>query len=83
MTLEFRASLAERQFDAELSLAPGEKVALLGHNGSGKSTLLSILAGTLRPESGAAQLDGKELFALGDARRHRTLSHTRGIALPA
>lgn len=83
MTLTFRASLAERHFDAELSLAPGEKVALLGHNGSGKSTLLSILAGTLRPDSGSALLDGKELFALGDGRRHWTLPHTRGIALLA
>lgn len=65
MSLAFRAAVAERGFDVELSLAPGEKVAVLGHNGAGKSTLLNILAGTLRPDSGTAVLGGRRLFDLG------------------
>jgi ATP-binding cassette subfamily F protein uup len=36
----------------DLSLAPGDKLGLLGENGSGKSTLLKILAGHLAPDSG-------------------------------
>jgi ABC transport system ATP-binding/permease protein len=38
--------------DAELSVTPGEKIALVGRNGSGKSTLLKIAAGELVPDGG-------------------------------
>ncbi|WP_421951427.1 ABC-F family ATP-binding cassette domain-containing protein [Pelagibacterium sp.] len=37
---------------ADLSVAPGEKIALVGRNGSGKSTLLKIAAGTIEPDGG-------------------------------
>ena len=36
-----------------LSVAGGDRVALIGSNGSGKTTLLDILAGELAPESGS------------------------------
>ncbi|HMA14697.1 MAG TPA: heme ABC transporter ATP-binding protein [Kiloniellaceae bacterium] len=48
---------------SSLAVAPGEVVAVLGPNGAGKSTLLSVLAGTLRPQRGAAALEGKALAA--------------------
>ncbi len=38
---------------ATLSVAPGERLALVGRNGSGKSTLLRIAAGALEPERGS------------------------------
>ena len=83
MSLQFSATLARRHFDAELQVADGERVAVLGHNGSGKSTLLNILAGTLRPDSGTASLDGTRLFDLNAGHRHWLAPHARGISLMA
>ena len=37
---------------AELSVAPGERLCLVGRNGSGKSTLLKIAAGLLESDGG-------------------------------
>ncbi len=44
--------------DISFDLAPGTLVGIVGENGAGKSTLLKILAGELRPDSGAATLQG-------------------------
>jgi ABC transport system ATP-binding/permease protein len=38
---------------AELSVAAGERVCLVGRNGSGKSTLLRIAAGAVEPDAGS------------------------------
>jgi ribose transport system ATP-binding protein len=48
---------ALRQVD--LSLGPGETVALVGENGAGKSTLLKVLGGLLHPDEGTILVDGK------------------------
>ena len=38
--------------DVQLTLRPGQRLALLGRNGAGKSTLVKLLAGELAPLSG-------------------------------
>ncbi|AIK97005.1 ABC transporter transmembrane domain-containing protein [Candidatus Odyssella acanthamoebae] len=44
-----------------LSMAPGEKVAIVGPSGSGKSTILSLLLRFFDPQSGSIYLDGIDL----------------------
>ena len=46
---------------ADLTLAPGEHVALAGPSGAGKSTISALLQGYLRPRSGQVSLNGVDL----------------------
>lgn len=42
----------------DLDVAAGTVLALLGSNGAGKTTLVRILATTLQPDAGSAEVDG-------------------------
>jgi putative ABC transport system ATP-binding protein len=50
--------------DIELSVMPGDAVAITGPSGSGKSTLLGLLAGLEDPSRGSIRLLGHELSEL-------------------
>lgn len=43
----------------DLSVAPGDRIGLVGPNGSGKTTLCQIIMGLLPPESGNIEIFGK------------------------
>ena len=74
VTKRFPGVLALDRVD--LSLGPGEVVAVVGENGAGKSTLMKVLAGVETPDEGELLLDGAAV-AIGSARRAIDL----GIAL--
>ncbi len=48
-------------WDIDLTVYPGETVALVGSNGAGKSTLLNALSGLLNPLSGSIVMQGVDL----------------------
>jgi cobalt/nickel transport system ATP-binding protein len=50
--------------DIELSVRPGEFVALLASNGSGKTTLIRVMAGLLKATRGAVRINGRSIRRL-------------------
>ena len=61
----------------ELSVAPGEAVAVLGPNGAGKSTLLAAATGSLAPAAGKAWLGGEAATRLTRPEAARRAAHLR------
>ena len=53
----------------ELTVEPGERLAIIGESGSGKTTLLQLLGGLDTPTSGTVLVAGKEIANLSDAER--------------
>jgi len=51
----------------DLTVAPGEAIAVIGDSGVGKSTLLHLLGGLDRADAGSLRFDGQDLLALSGA----------------
>lgn len=65
--------------DANLHVAEGDYLTIVGPSGSGKSTLLQIIGLLDRPTSGTVSLDGQDLAGLDDERRARLRLVTIGF----
>lgn len=55
----------------DLTIRPGEIVAVVGRNGVGKSTLMRTLIGLLRPSAGMIRFGGRDITKEGADRRAR------------
>ena len=65
----------------DLSLAPGETLAILGPSGSGKSSLMSVIAGLDRPDAGEVRVLGEDLAGLSQDRLAQLRGRRIGIVL--
>ncbi len=63
--------------DVDLTVAPGEVVAVLGASGSGKSTLLHAVAGLVQPSAGEIWLSGQRVATA----RRSTAPELRAVGL--
>ncbi|WP_419814031.1 ABC transporter ATP-binding protein [Glacieibacterium sp.] len=67
----------------DLSVAAGERVAILGPSGSGKSSLMAILAGLERATSGKVEVAGSDFTTLDEDGLARARRGRIGIVLQA
>src|SRR5262245_36714262 len=75
--------------DVTLEVLAGEIHAVVGENGSGKSTLLGIASGTVVPDSGVVEIDGRELtrasakaaMELGVGMAYQTMTEVIGLTV--
>ena len=77
LSKRYRSDRAPLFEGLQLTLVPGEYLAVMGESGVGKSTLLNLLAGLEAPSSGRIWLDGAELGPLSDDAR--TLERRRNV----
>jgi putative ABC transport system ATP-binding protein len=66
LTLPSAAGPVEILRGLDFTVAPGERVAVVGPSGSGKSTLIAVAAGLERPTRGQVRLLGQDLARLDE-----------------
>lgn len=91
---QIRVAMDRGALDADLSLAPGRRIAVLGPSGAGKSTLLDVIAGFRGPGQGRITWGERDLtevppeqrpvsilFQDGNMFPHLDLARNLGLAL--
>jgi lipoprotein-releasing system ATP-binding protein len=63
----------------DLTVARGERLAIIGASGSGKTTLLQILGGLDRPDGGVVEVAGRDIHALNERERGELRNRTIGF----
>ncbi|MFE9607415.1 oligopeptide/dipeptide ABC transporter ATP-binding protein [Streptomyces sp. NPDC006012] len=64
---------------ADLTVAPGETVGVVGESGCGKSTLAKLLVGVERPTAGTVSFKGRDLWSMPAAERRATVGASTGL----
>ncbi|MFC7531505.1 oligopeptide/dipeptide ABC transporter ATP-binding protein [Actinoplanes sp. GCM10030250] len=64
---------------ADLTIAPGETLGVVGESGCGKSTLVKVLVGLQRPTHGTVSIGGEDIWALSTTRRRQHIGRLVGM----
>ena len=59
VSFAYRGAREDALKDVDITIRPGEKIALVGPNGAGKTTLIKLLCGMYEPAEGEILLDGR------------------------
>jgi len=76
-------SLVHAVDEVDLTVAPGETVAIMGPSGCGKSTLLYLLGGLDRPTAGEIWLDGQDITRMSERALARLRREAVGFVFQA
>jgi lipoprotein-releasing system ATP-binding protein len=63
----------------ELSVIPGEQIAIIGRSGSGKTTLLQLLGGLDKPTTGEVWMKSQNVHALNERKQEQLRNKTLGF----
>jgi putative ABC transport system ATP-binding protein len=69
--------------DVDLSINPGEFIAIIGPSGSGKSTLANIIGGLDKPDGGTVSVEGSDLAKASDTELSRYRNKHIGFVFQA
>ncbi|QQN37492.1 peptidase domain-containing ABC transporter (plasmid) [Rahnella aceris] len=58
----------------DITIAPGESVAIVGPSGSGKTTLMKVLCGLFYPDYGRVEVNGIDIQQLGINNYHKMIA---------
>ncbi len=64
VSFRYEGSEEDTIHNMNLTIRPGDKLALVGLNGAGKTTLIKLICGFYRPTSGKVFLDGQDMAGL-------------------
>jgi putative ABC transport system ATP-binding protein len=82
-SLEKRYAEAPVFSGVDLKATQGEFIAILGESGVGKSTLLNCIAGLDQADAGQVELNGVDVFSLGEEARARWRREKLGFVFQA